>query len=227
MTKPSDLGSNPYIDQLNIANKQKAEKPRNELGQNEFFELMVAQLKHQDPMKPMESNEFLGQMAQFTSVNGIQEMSKSFADLASSLQSSQALQASTLVGRDVMVPGTASALAAGGALRGGVELPESTDALTVRITDPAGQVVRTLNLGPAPAGMTSFAWDGLTEAGDAAPPGAYALQASYDKDGQAMGAQTFVAAHVESVSLGRGGQAPVLNVAGLGPMPLADVREIL
>ena len=87
---------------LQDAQKQSS---RNELGQEEFLMLMLTQLQNQDPTKPMEDGEFIAQMAQFTTVEELGGMSKSIENLASSLTSSSALQAATMVGRSVLVEG--------------------------------------------------------------------------------------------------------------------------
>ena len=73
--------------------------PKDELGQSQFLELMITQIKHQDPLNPAEGGEFLSQLAQFGTVNGITELQSSFDVLATTLQSSQALQASTILPR--------------------------------------------------------------------------------------------------------------------------------
>ena len=83
----------------------KATEKKDDLGLDTFLELMTTQLKNQDPMKPMENNQFLGQIAQFASVTGLQQLNDSFSDLSSSLSSSQALQAGNLVGKTVMTQG--------------------------------------------------------------------------------------------------------------------------
>ena len=85
------------------SDRLKTEPKDKSLGQDEFLELMMTQLQNQDPLNPAESGEFLSQIAQFGTVNGITELQQSFSTLASSLQSNQALQASTMVGRSVLV----------------------------------------------------------------------------------------------------------------------------
>ncbi len=111
----------------NLALKPPTEKTASDgLGQDAFLELMLTQIKHQDPLSPMESGDFLSQIAQFGTVNGITELNKSFAALTSSLQSSQALQASTMVGNTVLVPGNISELVTGGQITGAIELNNST-----------------------------------------------------------------------------------------------------
>ena len=226
MTSTTDINATSYAG-LGLSPRSETTRGRTELGQKEFFELMVAQLKHQDPLKPLDSNEFLGQVAQFTTVSGIQDMQKSFADLAATLGSSQALQASTLVGREVLVPGSAGYLAETGTLGGAVQVADSTRALTVTVHDANGQVVRQMGLGARAAGEVEFNWDGITDAGKRAAPGVYSVSATVDADGQKVAAETAVLARVESVTLGRGGSEMQLNLTGLGSVGLGGVRQIL
>ena len=84
-----------------------------DLGQEDFLHLMLTQLKNQDPFKPMESGEFLGQIAQFGTVQGLAGLQTSFDSLSSSLVSNQALQASTVVGRSALVQTSTIGIAAG------------------------------------------------------------------------------------------------------------------
>ena len=216
----------PNIQQISSLPGSGAEK-RKELGQEQFFELMVAQLQNQDPLKPLESNEFLSQVAQFSTVSGIGEMQQSIASLASSLQSGQALQASVLVGSDVLVPGTTATLETGGALKGSVEMTASSSLVRLDIVDAAGQTVRQLDLGPQSAGQVRFSWDGLKGDGSTAVPGVYQVRASALVDGsnQAMG--TLIQQRVESVTLDSSPSGLTLNLKDLGPVSMADVREVL
>ncbi|MDZ7753488.1 MAG: flagellar hook assembly protein FlgD [Gammaproteobacteria bacterium] len=226
MTKTGDIG-NDLVKNLSIANKQQTDKARNELGQDEFFKLMTAQLQNQDPLKPLESNEFLAQMAQFSMVSGVQEMQQTFSSLSNALQSSQALQASTLVGRSVLIPGSRGTLDAQQGLQGAVELPQASPQVTLSIVDDLGQTVRRIDLGAQSAGLVDFTWDGLTDGGEQAPPGSYTVRGAYDAGDDALAAETLVVAHVDSVTLGRGGQAPELNLSGQDSVSLGVVRRIL
>ena len=97
--------SNPY-GELGLGLRPSA--PESEMGQADFLRLMTTQLQYQDPFKPMESGEFLGQIAQFSTVSGIQGMQESLDGLAAALSSNQTLQAASLVGRGVMVPSSAA-----------------------------------------------------------------------------------------------------------------------
>jgi flagellar basal-body rod modification protein FlgD len=195
------------------------------LGQEQFLALMIAQLKNQDPMKPMENGEFLSQMAQFGTVNGIQELQKSFADLATSLQSNQALMASSLVGRTVLAPGNEATLVAGGTVSGAAVLESSAPGVVVTITDPSGQVVQRLALGAQEAGTVGFTWDGRKADGTAAAAGKYEFSVQAVSYNGSTALQTLMQARVDSVTLG-GTKGLVLNLSGGGTAYLADVHQI-
>lgn len=198
-----------------------------QLGQTEFLELMLAQLKNQDPFKPMEGGEFLGQMAQFGTVSGIQELQSSFRELSSSLVSSQALQASTLVGREVQVPGSAVQLDNGGLIKGAVELPSSVDELLVSIFDSSGQLVRRFDLGGQPGGKHNFAWDGMTGTGQVAPPGTYMIDAQARVGREVFGVDTYVNMKVSSVLLDSNASHGIqLNLSSGEKIDFSIVREI-
>jgi flagellar basal-body rod modification protein FlgD len=225
MTTTSSIGGTGFGG-LGLDPPSDATRDRKALGQAEFFELLVAQLQNQDPLKPLDSNEFLGQVAQFTAVNGIQEMQRSFADLASALGSSQALQASTLVGREVQLSSPVGYLAGEGGLEGSVRLPQSTQALTVTVQAPDGRLVRQMTLGAHEAGEVAFSWDGVTDAGQRARPGVYSIAATVKVEGETLALETLVSARVDSVTLGRAGAEMQLNLAGLGSVPLSQVDQI-
>ena len=144
---------------------------RNALGQQEFFDLMVAQLQNQDPLNPTDSAEFLSQVAQFSTVNGINQMQQSIATLAEAMTSSQALQASMLVGGDVLVSSRAGFLQTGKNMEGAIDLPSAAGQVVAQIFTPSGQLVRELQLGPQDRGLVQFAWDGQDRAaaGSSAP----------------------------------------------------------
>ena len=107
---------------LNEVNARPPEeqKRNGELGQGDFLELMIAQIEHQDPFEPMENGEFIAQMAQFATVDGIQNMESSISSLNGTMSSNQAMTATTLVGRSVMAPGDEFALGADGGIGGSV-----------------------------------------------------------------------------------------------------------
>lgn len=146
-------------------------KANDQLLQEDFLKLMVAQLKNQDPMKPMESGEFLGDIAQFGTVSGIQDLQESFASLNSSVQSSQALQAAALVDRQVLVPMSRGQLESGGAISGAVELPASTSQLTLGVYDSAGAWYARSAWAVSPPGWRSSSGMGLPTTAPTRNPG--------------------------------------------------------
>ncbi|MGQ0530687.1 MAG: flagellar hook assembly protein FlgD [Panacagrimonas sp.] len=203
---------------------RESDSDRAELGQQDFLRLMTTQLQHQDPFKPMESGEFLGQMAQFSTVSGIQSMQESLSGLTSALTSNQSLQAANLVGHGVMVPSNEGYLFAEGGLSGSAEVVGS-GRLFVEVTDAAGQVVQRMDLGTRSAGTANFTWNGLDQAGNRMPEGVYGIRATVGEGAAAASASTQTMALVNSVSLG--GSGVKLNLFGMGSVALADVREIL
>lgn len=214
--------ANPYAD-LGLS-LQKPEAKKQQLGQEEFLRLMTTQMQNQDPFKPMENGEFLGQIAQFSTVSGIQEMQASFASLAASLSSAQTLQAAQLVGHSVLVPSTAGVLGSSGSLEGAADLP-SGGRLLVDVVDGSGQVVRQLDLGTRAAGRQSFAWDGRDGSGERLPEGAYGLRARLIQGNSEQALQTYAVAPVSSVSLSASGVT--LELSGLGQARLDEVVQIL
>lgn len=196
------------------------------LGQEDFLKLMITQFRNQDPMKPMENGEFLGQIAQFSTVSGIQELQHSFATLSASLQSGQALQAVSLVGRSALVAADRFALPASGDITAAVELPASAANVVVEIADESGVVVRRIELGEQAAGPHTFSWDGTGDDGQRLPPGQYLIAAHGRIGGRTESLATRIAARIDSVSLG-GSAGLILNLESLGPTPFSAVSQFL
>jgi flagellar basal-body rod modification protein FlgD len=217
--------------------EQKLEKA--ELGQDAFFELMITQLNNQNPMEPMENGEFLGQIAQFSTVSGIQDLQNSFSTLSNALTSNQALQASSLIGRTVLIDSTDSkgkvtgSLEEGASVVGAIGVPVSTQQVNVTITDSSGQVVRQLNLGEQKAGEIVFAWDGTieeaTEGKEAvmASPGQYKFSASVLYQGKQEGVSMLIADTVSSVTLGKNGEGMKVNLTYNGSLDLGEIKRIM
>jgi len=199
---------------------------RKELGQEQFLELMTAQLQNQDPFKPMESGDFLSQIAQFSTVEGIGDLNDAFSGLSQSLVSNQALQATNLVGREVLAPTGVAALSQGGNIRGNVELPAASGEVVVNVYDQAGQVIRRLELGSQAAGPVAFQWDGLKNDGQFASPGSYFISAEASIDGQFESVETLLASEVRSVTLSNSGGL-LLDLDGIGSLDFSEVRQIL
>ena len=215
------------VQTLGLGVTQDKKTADSELGQDEFFNLMITQLTNQDPLEPLDSSDFLTQVAQFSQLTGILDMARSVELLSSSLASTQALQASTLVGRTVSVPGTRLQIEAAGDTAGGaVVLPVASGDVRVSITTPSGARVRTIEMGALGGGETRFNWDGRTDSGEVAPPGFYSVRAEAQLDGAPVALETLVDTTVESVTLGRNASGMTLNLKGVGATSVNDVREI-
>ena len=161
---------------------QDTNKDSGALAMEDFMSLMTTQLKNQDPLKPLESGDFLGQIAAFGTVSGISDLQNSFSSFAQAMQSDQALQGSALVGRSVLVPSSIGTLTAEDGLKGQINVAEPVTDLKLKIYNQSGVPVRTIEMGSA-SGYTNFAWDGFDENGQALPPGVYEFKASGTIDG--------------------------------------------
>lgn len=213
---------------LGLSTTSNPTQQKQTLGQEQFLKLLTTQLTHQDPMKPMENGEFLGQMAQFSTVSGIQDLQASFKDFANSISSDQALQAAGLVGRYVSAPGQQALLSAGGTVSGDFNLPSSSSQVTLKIINPqTGETVRDLNLGPQASGTNPFTWDGMDNSGQFANPGVYTLQTEAIIDGVNTALTTNIKSLVGSVTMGNGSNGLQVNLTGLGPVKFNQIKQIL
>ncbi|MDD5404656.1 MAG: flagellar hook assembly protein FlgD [Sulfuricella sp.] len=193
--------------------------------QDDFLKLLVTQMQNQDPMNPLDNAQVTSQMAQLSTVTGINQLNDTVNSLSSSLLASQSLQAANLVGHSVMAPGNALQLS-NGAAYGGVDLPQAADKVAVTVKDAAGNVVHSADLGPqSAAGTVPFLWDGTTDSGAKAADGSYTFTVAATQGGKAIAATALSVAQVASVSLGA--QGATLNVVGMGPVALSQVKQIL
>ena len=219
-----------YVDQLKSLQDQKKPEDttgKQDLKQEDFLSLLTKQLAQQDPFKPVSNDQMIAQMASFATVDGIGKMNTQFESLNSSMTSNQALQASSLVGRDVLVPGAAWIKQDGQGMAAMVKLPQSLDNLFVRIENEAGQLVRTFDVGAKSAGDNRVEWDGKDQNGNPLPGGKYQVKASGLLDGESKEFAVSTYANVNSVLLGKGDGNVLLNLAGFtSPVKLAEVLEV-
>jgi flagellar basal-body rod modification protein FlgD len=196
------------------------------LGGTNFLTLMLAQLKNQDPTSPVDSNQFLSQLAALSQVQGITQLNTSFSSLSNSLSSSQALQASSLLGHQALVSSTTATLASSGTVTGAINVPQTTSQAMLNISDSSGSLVRQINLGAQATGMANFSWDGKQADGSQAPAGTYTLSAQIAGVTSGTAASTYVNGTVQSVTMGAGSTGLTLNISGLGSVPFANVQQI-
>lgn len=154
------------------------------LGQEDFLQLLVAQMKNQDPTKPVDNFQFLSQIAQFGMVDGIQELQTSFGSVADSFKQSQLLQSSSLLDRNVLTESDIASFSASNNIRGSVNIPDQASEIIVEIRSSDGILVETLQLGNSSGGEVTFEWDGVGSDGNLMPHGQYFVHAKGLKGGE-------------------------------------------
>lgn len=201
-----------------------AEPKKNEMGQEAFLELLVAQLNNQNPLDPQDNGDFIAELAQFSSVEGIDKLNNSMESMLSDYKSSQALQASSLVGRQVVVPNNNAYWSGTGNVPATVDVPAGASNVQLDVYDSVGQLVAQIPMSDALQGENSVLWDGKDGSGNTLPSGQYKFKASGIVGDSSQELEVFGSAKVNSVTLN--GSEMMLNVAGLGKVPLSSVREI-
>jgi flagellar basal-body rod modification protein FlgD len=197
------------------------------LGGTDFLTLMLAQLQNQDPTNPVDSSTFLTQLSELSEVQGITQLNTSFTALSNSLSSSQALQASSLLGHQALVASSTATLPTNGAtITGAVSVPQTSSSVTVNVLNSSGVLVQQVNLGAQSSGIANFTWNGTESNGSQAPAGQYTLSANVDGVSSGTAIPTYVNGTVQSVTMGAGSTGLTLNIAGLGSVPFSSVMQI-
>mgnify|MGYP001110632456 CR=1 FL=1 len=201
--------------------------------QSSFLTLLVAQLKNQDPTNPLQNNELTSQLAQISTLSGIEKLNTTLGSISGQIDSSQSLQASSLVGHGVMIPG--STILAGKSAGSendsvdttpfGIELTQAADKVTATITDGNGKVIRTLNMGAQTAGVHTFTWDGTLTDGTTAVNGSYNVAIHASNGSTQLVAQPLQFALVQGVIRSNGGNT--LDLGTYGTTTLDEVRQII
>ncbi len=225
----SSVSDNPYSflnTGSSTSSTDETEADSGQLAMEDFMTLMTTQLQNQDPLAPMDNGEFLSQIASFGTVSGIEGLQTSFESFASSMQSNQALQGSSLVGRSVLVESSIGNMTAEDGLTGQVNVSDTVTNLKLQIYDEDGVLVKTMDMGPA-SGYTNFAWDGVNDDGEVEDPGVYQFLATGIVDGTTTAFGTATVAKVDSVLVGSGTNGLTMNLAGIGSVPFSDAQEII
>lgn len=192
-------------------------------SEDRFLKLLVTQMKNQDPLNPLDNAQVTSQMAQLSTVSGIEKLNASLQSMSSAFAASQSLQASSMIGRSVLAPGSSMILQGGSAI-GGFELAQSVDHAVVTIKGAAGNVLHTMDMGAQQAGDVMFQWDGKTDSGANAASGTYKFEVSASLGGKKTDAINLALGKVGSVSLGATGVT--LNTDSLGSLDVTKVKQI-
>ena len=202
--------------------------PKKELDQASFLKLLTMQLSYQDPFKPVDNAQMLSQMASMSTSEGISSLSTQMGKLNEQMISSQALQASSLVGQNVLLQSSTGFLDKEGSLTGVVAVGTTNKYASVKITveDEKGQVIKEFPLEGDQMGNVEIAWDGTDKNGKRVASGKYVLKASGNLDGKSESITTFAYGKVESVALGTATSPTRLNLKGLGGEYLNNILQV-
>lgn len=194
--------------------------------EDRFLKLLVAQMRNQDPLNPMDNAQVTTQMAQISTVRGIETLNNSMASMVSGVNKGSMLDALGLIGRNVLAAGNTFTRQSGtdGATRGGFVLPAAADQVQVQIVDAAGQPVFTRSYGTTVAGTHQFAWDGTTAQGTAAPAGNYMIRVAASAGGKNLPVTTLAPSAVLGVSSGADGV--VLELSGQRTLTTDSIKAI-
>ena len=194
-------------------------------SEQRFLKLLVTQLNNQDPLNPLANAELTSQLAQMSTVSGIEKLNTTLDSLVNQSGANQALQAASLIGRTVLVPGQDIKYASGSDTKFGVEMLGSADKVSVSVTNAKGDVVRTFDLGAQPMGVTNMVWDGKSDDGTQLADGDYTISVAGTSGVDKVAANTLTYENVASVV--QSGGSVSLDVGKPAKVSLSDVKLIL
>jgi len=192
--------------------------------QDRFLKLLVAQLKNQDPLNPMDNAQMTSQMAQMSTVEGVEKLNTTVTSLVDSLGTSQSIGASALIGKSVMVPGTQLSLVKGFAY-GGINLASGADSVKIHILDSSGKEIQVEELGAQKAGVLDFAWDGKVSDGTTVADGTYKFKVEATQGGSSVTVDPLQIGTVSALVRSKGGF--LLDLGSLGTFDFKNVQQVL
>lgn len=212
----------------NIATGQRATSTtgKSDLGQNDFLTLMLAQLQSQDPLNPMDNGEFVAQLAQFSTVSGIEKVNSTIEGLGSGMRDFRVATAANLLGHQVLVPGSVARADKDGAIHGVVDLPEAASSVVISFSDAkTGTLLHTQPMGAQPAGLLGFDWSGVPpELVAARTPVRVSVSTTTPSGTQQVGPQVF--ARVLSAQAGGTGSDLTLQVEDYGALNALEIEAL-
>ena len=220
------ISSNAFLSSLTKTGQAQSQAQTTQASnlQDQFLKLLITQMQNQDPLNPLDNSQVTSQLAQISTVTGIDKLNATITGMNTSMVAAQSLQASALIGKGVVAPGNSLLLSDSQAV-GGVQFQAPVDQAAITISNAAGQLIKTINLGAQQAGTQTFSWDGSTDAGGKAADGNYTFTVSALQNGQKVTtASTLGYGLVQSVTLG--GDQLQLNTLGMGVVPMNKVQQI-
>ena len=209
-----------------LSDAQASTAPKTTLGQEDFLKLMTAQMSNQDPFQPQSNTEMIAQMAQFSTVTGIQQLNTTMSSVQTEIAQNRIATAASFVGRTVLVPGSTALADSTGGISGAVDLPSAASGLTVQISRSTGELVKTIDLGANPTGLVGFSWDGKDANGNLIGDNSYTVKAIMTAGNSQSATSTDVYAPITEASIPTGTDPQTFTVEGIGKINLSDIKSI-
>lgn len=235
MATVTDTTSTPITDLMSTMNAKKPTSTDSvSADTDKFMTLLVTQLQNQDPLNPMDNAQMTSQLAQLQTVTGVNKLNTTLESLQSSYKSSEAMQATNLIGRGVLVDGNSVTLASSKGVLG-VNLATDADDVQVVISDAKGNEVETMDLGAQKAGVLPLAWDGvpdpkkLDSSGKpiTLPDGNYTFKVVAKRAGAELKDATGLSLDSVASVTTNNTDGVKLNLSGKGALTLSDIRQVL
>lgn len=207
-----------------LGRSEPVKKPESDDAQTRFLKLLTTQLRNQDPMNPMENAEVTSQLAQMSTVEGIERLNGMFQQFLDGQNAAETMNAAALVGRGVLVPGKGMILTESGGI-GGFTLDSAAQRVNLSIRDSSGIEIALIQLDNMEEGSHNFVWDGTSANGERAANGLYTVEASAVDGDQNIGVKALEFGQVTGVM--RGPRGADLQVGSLGIFQFADIKQIL
>jgi flagellar basal-body rod modification protein FlgD len=190
--------------------------------QDRFLKMLVAQMKNQDPMNPMDNAQVTSQMAQIQTVTGISSLNDNIKSLGSQFGQMQALQSVSLVGHEVLVPGNKLSWdATAGKTQGAFEITSAADAVKLEVLAPSGAVVDTVQLGAQGAGVHDFEWN--SDKVDAST-GGYTFRITASNGASTLASTAYV--HDKVMAVNTNGSKLQLQLQTVGLVDYSTVKRV-
>ena len=212
------------FDSINGKSDVNANKTSADEMQTRFLNLLITQLKNQDPLNPTDANQMTAQLSQISTVSGIEKLNASMEKLLGSYSGTQNMQAAAMIGKTVLTAGNNLDLVAGNAV-GGINLNSQADKVTVSIRDTAGKLVQTQNLGKQSAGVLNFVWDGKSDTGDSLASGKYTFTVDAAMGDNKVEVSALQAGMVNAVTFGKDGLS--MQLANNKSVSYQEILQVL
>jgi flagellar basal-body rod modification protein FlgD len=227
LVSPLEPGA-PSTDPASLRSDSPSTSGRNALGKDEFLRLLVSQLSHQDPLNPLQGHEFAAQLAQFSSVEQLLNISNVLAangEMSGLLaQSTNNGIAAGLIGKTITAAGGRVSLPGEGGTTLSFSLPNAAKSVKLAIKDSNGYVIRTIDLKGRSGGEHEIDWDGLDSSGARVPAGAYSFSVeALDGADAPITAETTISGRVSRVTFGKDG---VQVWIGHVPISMNEVQSV-